>query len=102
MRGEVVDVESGSSLAFRWETDSLRIALQEYDAGTRLVFAASLDDRGRGARDGAGWHVCLANLRESVGGYVEDADKDWKPLFDAYAAKFGPEAATALPPQAAG
>jgi len=98
MRGEVVDVDSGSSLVFRWESDSLRIALQEHDAGTRLVFAASLDEQGRGAREGAGWHVCLANLRESVGGYVEDSDKDWPSLFGAYARKFGPEASTALPP----
>ncbi|MET1034626.1 MAG: SRPBCC domain-containing protein [Arthrobacter sp.] len=98
MRGEVTDVEPGRELAFTWEGDSLRITLEEHDAGTRLVFAASLDGRGRGARDGAGWHACLAELRESVGGYVEDADKDTGRLFGAYASALGPEASTALPP----
>ncbi len=98
MAGRVVDVEAGALLAFTWATDSLRMALTQYDAGTRLVFAASLDSQGRGAREGAGWHVCLAALRESVGGYVEDADLDWQALFDRYSRRFGPEAATVLPP----
>ncbi|HXD27754.1 MAG TPA: SRPBCC domain-containing protein [Arthrobacter sp.] len=98
MTGRVVDVEPGSLLAFTWAGDSLRMTLTQYDAGTRLVFAASLDSQGRGAREGAGWHVCLAALRASVGGYVEDADRDWKRLFGRYAAKFGPDAATILPP----
>lgn len=96
--GRVVDVEAGALLAFTWGTDSLRLALTQYDAGTRLVFAASLDSQGRGAREGAGWHVCLAALRASLGGYVEDADRDWTALFDRYSRKFGPGAATVLPP----
>jgi uncharacterized protein YndB with AHSA1/START domain len=99
MRGEVVEVETGRFLAFTWDTDTLRIGLDPYDAGTRLVFAASVDQRGRGAREGAGWHACLAALRESLGGYVEEEDKDWKSLFARYAGKFGAEAATVLPPK---
>lgn len=98
MSGRVVDVDAGALLAFTWEIDSLRMNLTEYDGGTRLVFAASLDGQGRGAREGAGWHVCLAALRESVGAYVEDADRDVKQLFGRYAEKFGPAAATVLPP----
>lgn len=98
MGGRVVDVEAGALLAFTWEADSLRLALTEYDGGTRLVFAASLDAQGRGAREGAGWHVCLAALLASVGGYVADADREWQLLFDRYARKFGPAAATVLPP----
>ncbi|GHD02723.1 SRPBCC domain-containing protein [Zhihengliuella salsuginis] len=95
--GEVVDVDSGRQLAFTWETDSLRLSLEEYDAGTRLTFAASIGARGRGARDGAGWHACLAALRESVGGYVEDADKDTGRLFALYSERFGPEGSTERP-----
>lgn len=98
MAGRVVDVEAGALLAFTWESDSLRLTLTEHDGGTRLDFAASLDGQGRGAREGAGWHVCLAALRESVGGYVVDSDRDWKQLFGRYAEKFGPAAATVLPP----
>jgi hypothetical protein len=95
--GEVVDAEIGRLLAFVWGADSLRITLEPYDAGTRLVFAVSLDARGRGVHEAVRWHVCLAHLRESVGGYVEDADKDHDALFRRYRTAFGEDAA-ALPP----
>lgn len=96
--GRVIDVEAGALLAFTWEADSLRLSLTQYDAGTRLVFAASLDRRGRGAREGAGWHVCLAALAASVGGQVGESDRDWAELFGRYASLLGPEATTGLPP----
>lgn len=99
MHGHVIEAETGFSLAFTWDDDSLRMKLEEYDAGTRLTFAASIDSQGSGARDGAGWHSCLAALRESVGGFVEDTDKDSKYLFAMYEELLGAEAATAKPPK---
>ncbi|MBG6084200.1 SRPBCC domain-containing protein [Zhihengliuella flava] len=96
--GRVVDAEIGFSLAFTWEEDSVRLKLEEYDAGTRLTFAASIDAPGRAARDAAGWHASLAALRESVGGYVEETDQDVRHLFAMYEGLFGQAAATDKPP----
>ena len=42
--------------------DTIRIELEAGGGGTLLRLFDTLEACGRAARDGAGWHVCLASL----------------------------------------
>jgi hypothetical protein len=66
-----------------------------------LVFTASFAGIGKAARDAAGWHACLDELRYGLDGRAAPftTDDRWRLVNPEYAARFGPEAATEGPPQ---
>lgn len=65
-----------------------------------MRFTVVLDERGKAARDGAGWHDCLERLRLRLDGLEEEAgsSEGWKDVHREYVRRFGPEASTVGPP----
>jgi hypothetical protein len=62
--------------------------------------ARRLGDRGKNARDAAGWHVCLDNLDAHLrGGEPDRQSETWRSLNAEYVERIGPEAATIDPPE---
>src|SRR5947209_4632729 len=96
MAGEMRVYEPPSVLEFTWGDDTLRFELQPDGDGTVLEFVDVVEEVGKAARDGAGWHVCLDALEQHLRGEPTRAqDKDvWKPVHDAYVRRFPPEAST--------
>ena len=97
--GEVLAYDPPRLLEFRWGTDRIRFEVAPRGEGCTLTLVDTIDELGKAARDGAGWHVCLDALEHALGGTRAAAPSDWKQLRDEYAAKFGPEAATIGPPE---
>jgi len=89
LTGTVLEIEEPTTLVFTWGEETLRFELSPEDGGTRLVLIDELPP-GAAARSAAGWDVCLDRL---VG--LDPAPDAWRPLFEAYAARFEP----ALGPQ---
>jgi uncharacterized protein YndB with AHSA1/START domain len=96
MSGEMVVYDPPSVLEFTWGEDTLRFELQADGDGTVLNLVDVLEDVGKGARDGAGWHVSLDALEQHMRGEptrTQDMDV-WRPVHDAYVKSFPPEAST--------
>jgi uncharacterized protein YndB with AHSA1/START domain len=93
--GEVLEVDPPRVLAYTWGEDVLRFELIPEGDGCLLVFTDTVADRGKAARDGAGWHVCLEGLEARLDGSAPPAEDRWKGLYKNYIASFGPEASTA-------
>jgi hypothetical protein len=71
------------------------------EGGSTLTLLDRLEERGKAARDGTGWHTCLDALDDHLGG-DEHARNDinrWKHLNPEYIERFGPEASTIGPPE---
>jgi Activator of Hsp90 ATPase homolog 1-like protein len=89
-------------MEFRWGPDVIRLELAPIEeGGTVLTLLDTLEERGKAARDGAGWHTCLDALERELG---DDADareemSRWKDVHVHYVESFGPEAATIGPPE---
>ena len=98
--GEMIAFEPPSLLELRWGDDVIRLELRPRGEGTELTLLDTLDDRGKGARDAAGWHVCLDNLEAHLRG--EEADTEWRAVHVEYVERFGPGAATIGPPEGSG
>jgi uncharacterized protein YndB with AHSA1/START domain len=96
--GEVLELDPPRVLAYTWGGDILRWTLTPDGEGCLLVFTDTLDDRGKAARDGAGWHVCLDALEARLAGSAPPPGDRWKELYERYTQSFGPEAATASLP----
>jgi hypothetical protein len=96
MTGEMRVYDPPAVLEFTWGPDTLRFELQPEGDGTVLNFVDVLEDVGKGARDGAGWHVCLDALEQHLRGEPTRAqDMDvWRPVHDTYVKRFPPEAST--------
>jgi uncharacterized protein YndB with AHSA1/START domain len=99
--GEMIEFDPESVIEFRWGTDLIRIELRDVPGGTELTLNDTLDEHGKAARDGAGWHTCLDALTSSL-----QADSDpraslgrWTEVHPHYVEAFGPEAATIGPPE---
>ena len=99
--GEMIEFDPETMIEFRWGTDPIRIELRDTPGGTELTLYDTLDERGKAARDGAGWHTCLDALASSL-----QADPDpraslgrWAEVHPHYVKDFGPEAATIGPPE---
>ena len=54
--------EPPSVMEFRWGPDVVRLELHPIEDGTVLTLLDTLEERGKAARDGAGWHTCLDAL----------------------------------------
>jgi uncharacterized protein YndB with AHSA1/START domain len=79
-------------LAFDWGADRLEIDLQPDGDGCRLTLTHVLSTREQAARDAAGWHVCLDQLEERLGGGAPEAPgatptPEWRGHYEAYAAR---------------
>jgi uncharacterized protein YndB with AHSA1/START domain len=110
--GEVTDYDPPRLLGYIWTADGaeynhLRFEIRPHDEGALLTLVHTFEDRLKAARDGAGWHVCLNSLADSLAGTGAPADGDrldpdrqWPALNTTYQGKFGisPEEATP-PPQ---
>ena len=100
--GEMVVFDPPSVMEFTWGTDRLRFELAANTAGgTVLTLIDTIDELGKAARDGAGWHACLDLLEVSLA--VEQptwtaADR-WSDVHPGYVARFGAAASTIGPPQ---
>jgi uncharacterized protein YndB with AHSA1/START domain len=101
MDGVMIAYEPESLLELGWGPDIIRIELQPVSEGTELTLLDALEERGKAARDGAGWHVCLDSLEAALGGSAtarENMDV-WHEVHPHYVDSFGPEAATIGPPE---
>ena len=60
--------EPPSLMELRWGPDIVRLELRPTATGTELTLLDTLDERGKAARDGAGWHTCLNGLEAALSG----------------------------------
>ena len=94
--GEVLAVDPPRMVEFSWGTDLIRIEIEPSADGCTLTLLDTIDEVGKAARDGAGWHVCLDALEGALDGAAGSGD--WRELKTQYQDKFGPEASTIGPP----
>ena len=99
--GEMLAYDPESLIEFRWGPDVVRIELRPLAEGTELTLLDTLEEHGKAARDGAGWHTCLDALEAALAG--EDDSRShmntWAEVHPHYVESFGPEAATIGPPE---
>jgi uncharacterized protein YndB with AHSA1/START domain len=104
MKGEMRRFQPPAVLEFTWGDDVLRFELRAEDDGTTTVLdlVDVLEDVGKGARDGAGWHVCLDALDAHLRGESTNTQDPnlWKPVHEAYVERFPAEASTIGVPDA--
>lgn len=100
MTGEMLVFDPPSVLEYMWDVDLLRWELEPRDGGTLLTFTHIFDDKRRGARDAAGWDICLASLSALLAKRVAEpfTDERHADLFAHYEERFGPEAAVLKSP----
>jgi len=96
--GELLAYAPPELLELRWGTDVLRFELRADGEGTELTLLDLLDEKGKAARDAAGWHVQLDRLAAHLDGSAEQP-ADWSRLHAGYVDEFGPDAATIGPPE---
>lgn len=90
MRGEVLAVEEPRLLEFRWGTEVLKYELKPDGDGCHFRLSHSFEDPGWGARNAAGWEVCIENLDlllEGVG-FAKFVAKVWRTKFNRYVGVF--------------
>ena len=101
--GEVLAYEPPRLVELRWGTDVLRLEVEPDGDGTRFTLLDTLDELGKAARDGAGWHVCLQALEHHLDGTRPDGSTSerWRAVHPGYVEAFGPEASAIGPPDGA-
>jgi uncharacterized protein YndB with AHSA1/START domain len=101
--GEVLAVEPQRLIEFSWGPDVIRIELADAGDATELTFLDTIEELGKAARDGAGWHVCLDQLEHHLDGTPPgwSTSDRWRELHPSYVEDLGPEAATIGPPAGA-
>lgn len=101
--GEVLAIDPPAMLEFSWGTDVIRFELEPDGDGTKLTLLDTIDELGKAARDGAGWHTCLDQLEYHLDGTSppwSPSDR-WREVHPSYVEELGPEAATIGPPAGA-
>jgi uncharacterized protein YndB with AHSA1/START domain len=97
--GEMLTFAPPSLLELRWADDVLRFELEPDGTGSLLRLTVTFPERGKAARDGAGWHVCLERLASVVDGTTLPEGPDrWRTAHARYVDAFGPEASVIGPP----
>ena len=101
MEGEMLACKAPAVLEFTWGPDTLRLELAPHESGAELTLIDTLAERGKAARDGAGWHTCLDQLAYHLDGSEPpwSSRERWGQVHDSYVEDFGPEAATIGPPE---
>jgi uncharacterized protein YndB with AHSA1/START domain len=99
--GEMLAYEPPSLMELRWGPDIIRLELRETADGTQLTLLDTLQERGKAARDGAGWHTCLEALEAALAGNPNSREEldHWHEVHEHYVDSFGAEAATIGPPE---
>ncbi len=99
--GEMLAFVPPSLMELRWADDVLRFELEADGPGCILRLTVSFPERGKAARDAAGWHVCLDQLVVACDG----ADLVWRPpdrwrvVHAVDVDRLGPEASAIGPPE---
>lgn len=89
-RGTVVAYDPPKVFSFTWGGELLRLELLPDGDGTLLVFTQVLSHQSVAARNGSGWHQCLAQLDALLGeGAGADAD-GWSDVYADYLHRIGP------------
>jgi uncharacterized protein YndB with AHSA1/START domain len=98
--GEMLAYDPPSVLELRWGDETLRFELRPDAVGCVLTFVNTFTERGKAARDGAGWHACLDVLAHHLDGRQPPwtAGQRWAQVHPEYVTRFGPEASTTGPP----
>jgi uncharacterized protein YndB with AHSA1/START domain len=109
--GEMLACVPPSLLELRWSDDILRFELEPDPdpggTGCILRLRVTFPERGKAARDAAGWHVCLEGLVALCDGTAAppadqgdpgDPSVRWQVVHRAYVERLGPEASTIGPP----
>jgi uncharacterized protein YndB with AHSA1/START domain len=101
--GEVLACDEPALLKFRWGADTIRIEIEPHEHGCTLTLIDTIDELGKAARDGAGWHVCLDRLDGELDGSAPTwtTSTRWREVHPDYVERFGPQAATIGPPEGA-
>jgi uncharacterized protein YndB with AHSA1/START domain len=103
--GMVLAYDPPRRLAFSWGNDELHLELAATDAAScTLTLINVLEARDAGARNAAGWSVCIAELTKLLAGEPADgphsgAAEDWRSHYEAYLADGLPSGA-AIPAEA--
>lgn len=99
--GTVLAAEPPRLLEYTWGPDTLRFEIADAPQGCVLTLFDTIDEVGKGARDAAGWHVCLDALEHHLQGTsaADSTEQQWKTAHAGYVTAFGPEAATIGPPE---
>jgi uncharacterized protein YndB with AHSA1/START domain len=99
--GKMLAYEECAVMELDWGGDIIRLELREAPEGTELTLLDTLAERGKAARDGAGWHTCLDALAAGLSGDegARDQMAAWPEVNRRYIERFGPEAATIGPPE---
>jgi uncharacterized protein YndB with AHSA1/START domain len=94
--GQMLAFEPPSLLELRWGPDVLRFELTPDGDGTLLVFTDTLEELGKAARDGAGWHECLDRLVYVLATQTPpwSPAERWRQVHGRYVERLGPEAST--------
>jgi uncharacterized protein YndB with AHSA1/START domain len=98
--GRVLVCDPPRVLSYTWGTDVLRFEIEPEGTGCVLTLLDTLTPLGKGARDAAGWHVCLDSLAAHLDRrpLQADAGERWTAIHPHYVSAFGPEATTIGPP----
>ena len=101
--GEVLAWDPPRRFEFKWGPDTLRFELEPEGDGCIFTLTDIFEELGKGARDAAGWHVCLENLVDALDGREPAPERSgagyWRTINARYQELFGPEASTEGPPQ---
>ena len=89
IRGRVVAYDPPNVFSFTWGGELLRFELTPDGNGTVLVFTQLLSHQSVAARNGSGWHQCLAALDQLLGGSADD--RGWQEVYRDYLERMGPE-----------
>lgn len=92
-RGEVLAVDEPRLLQFRWGNHILTYRIEDAGDGCRFALSESFEDPSWGARNAAGWEMCIDNLELMLegAGLLKFAAKIWAKKFKQYVEKFEPE-----------
>ena len=101
--GKMLTFDPPALMEFTWGDDVLRFELRGHEDGraTVLTFTDTIEERGKAARDTAGWHECLDLLEYNLNGEPAPFGwgKRWAEVHPRYVKEFGPEASTIGPPE---